>query len=99
MSRVIVATDDVRIARAVEAFGGTAVMTRVDHQSGTDRIAEVARHLSCDIIVNVQGDEPVIDPGMIDERRRAAGHGPRRGHVARWDSRWTTTATLRTRTS
>ncbi len=67
VSGVIVATDDARIARAVETFGGSAVMTRADHQSGTDRIAEVAERLTCDIIVNVQGDEPVLHPGMIED--------------------------------
>lgn len=70
VSGVIVATDDARIARAVEAFGGSAVMTRADHQSGTDRIAEVAGHLACDVIVNVQGDEPALHPEMIDEVAR-----------------------------
>lgn len=65
---VIVATDDERIADAVRNFGGTAVMTPVDCQSGSDRIAIVARDLpSAEIIVNVQGDEPVIPPAMIDE--------------------------------
>jgi 3-deoxy-manno-octulosonate cytidylyltransferase (CMP-KDO synthetase) len=64
---VLVATDDARIARVVEAFGGTAWLTRADHQSGSDRLAEVAARLSCDIIVNVQGDEPLVDPMMIEE--------------------------------
>lgn len=63
---VIVATDSPEIARAVSSFGGRVVMTRADHPSGTDRIAEVAASLSCDIIVNVQGDEPLIRPEMID---------------------------------
>jgi 3-deoxy-manno-octulosonate cytidylyltransferase (CMP-KDO synthetase) len=63
---VIVATDDKRIARAVEGFGGTAWMTRSDHQSGTDRLAEVAASLPCRIVVNVQGDEPLLDPRLID---------------------------------
>jgi 3-deoxy-manno-octulosonate cytidylyltransferase (CMP-KDO synthetase) len=67
VSRVIVATDDLRIARTVIAFGGEAKLTRPDHPSGTDRLAEVAAKLSCDIVVNVQGDEPLIDPGAIDE--------------------------------
>jgi 3-deoxy-manno-octulosonate cytidylyltransferase (CMP-KDO synthetase) len=62
----IVATDDVRIAEAVAAFGGAAVMTRADHVSGTDRIAEVAASLGCRIVVNVQGDEPLIEPDAID---------------------------------
>ena len=63
---VIVATDDERIASAVDAFGGTAVMTGTHHPTGTDRLAEVAAALSSDIIINVQGDEPLIDAGAID---------------------------------
>jgi 3-deoxy-manno-octulosonate cytidylyltransferase (CMP-KDO synthetase) len=63
---VIVATDDERIARAVEGFGGTAWMTRADHVTGTDRLAEVAASLSCRIVVNVQGDEPLLDPAVVD---------------------------------
>jgi 3-deoxy-manno-octulosonate cytidylyltransferase (CMP-KDO synthetase) len=62
---VVVATDDQRIADAVDAFGGIARMTRSTHRTGTDRIAEVAADLACDIVVNVQGDEPLIDPAMI----------------------------------
>ncbi len=67
VSRVLVATDDERIARAVAAFGGEAIMTRATHQTGTDRLAEVAAGLDCDIIVNVQGDEPLVTPAMIEE--------------------------------
>jgi 3-deoxy-manno-octulosonate cytidylyltransferase (CMP-KDO synthetase) len=67
ISGVLVATDDARIAQAVEAFGGRAVMTRPDHVSGTDRIAEVAAALSCDLVVNVQGDEPLLAPEAIEE--------------------------------
>ncbi|MFO7695156.1 MAG: 3-deoxy-manno-octulosonate cytidylyltransferase [Vicinamibacterales bacterium] len=63
---VIVATDDDRIAEEVARFGGAWVMTRPDHLSGTDRIAEVARGLSCDIVINVQGDEPALDPAAIE---------------------------------
>ena len=63
---VIVATDDDRIAAAVDAFGGTAVMTRSDHATGTDRLAEVAAALDSEIVVNVQGDEPQIAPEAID---------------------------------
>lgn len=66
VSRVIVATDDLRIANAVSAIGGEAVMTSTDHETGTDRLAEVAAGLDSDLIVNVQGDEPLIDPAMID---------------------------------
>jgi 3-deoxy-manno-octulosonate cytidylyltransferase (CMP-KDO synthetase) len=62
---VVVATDDQRIFDAVKAFGGVARMTGASHRTGTDRVAEVARELSSDIIVNVQGDEPLIDPAMI----------------------------------
>jgi 3-deoxy-manno-octulosonate cytidylyltransferase (CMP-KDO synthetase) len=66
VSAVLVATDDPRIAEAVDGFGGTAVMTRSDHASGTDRLAEVAQHLTCDVVVNVQGDEPLLDPASVD---------------------------------
>ena len=65
---VAVATDDTRILRAVEAHGHRALMTRADHPSGTDRIAEAAAALGLDgaeIVVNVQGDEPLIDPGLV----------------------------------
>jgi 3-deoxy-manno-octulosonate cytidylyltransferase (CMP-KDO synthetase) len=65
LSGVLVATDDLRVRDAVEAHGHRAVMTREDHRSGTDRLAEVAAGLDCDVIVNVQGDEPLIDPAMI----------------------------------
>jgi 3-deoxy-manno-octulosonate cytidylyltransferase (CMP-KDO synthetase) len=65
--RVIVATDDERILSAVKSFGGEAMMTSSQHATGTDRIAEVAKSLDCDIVVNVQGDEPLIRPEMIDE--------------------------------
>lgn len=63
---VIVATDSETIFEKVLSFGGKAVMTSPEHQSGTDRIAEVAAALNCDIMVNVQGDEPLIRPEMID---------------------------------
>jgi 3-deoxy-manno-octulosonate cytidylyltransferase (CMP-KDO synthetase) len=66
VTAVVVATDDERIARVVEGFGGVAVMTRADHPTGTDRLAEVAGLLACGIVVNVQGDEPLIDPAVID---------------------------------
>lgn len=66
-NEVIVATDDPRIAAEVSRFGGTVIMTRDDHPTGTDRLAEVARKRpDIDIIVNVQGDEPLIDPSTID---------------------------------
>jgi 3-deoxy-manno-octulosonate cytidylyltransferase (CMP-KDO synthetase) len=62
----VVATEDERIKTAVEAFGGEAIITRRDHRTGTDRVAEVATHLTADIYVNVQGDEPLIDPRTVD---------------------------------
>jgi 3-deoxy-manno-octulosonate cytidylyltransferase (CMP-KDO synthetase) len=64
--RVIVATDDERILRAVEEFGGEARMTRTEHRTGTERIAEVAAREEGDVFVNVHGDEPLLDPGTID---------------------------------
>jgi 3-deoxy-manno-octulosonate cytidylyltransferase (CMP-KDO synthetase) len=63
---VLVATDDRRIQEAVAAFGGQAVLTSAAHATGTDRVAEVVRQLRCDIVVNVQGDEPCIAPSAID---------------------------------
>lgn len=64
---VVVATDDERIRTAVEEHGGRAVMTRTDHVTGTDRLAEVAEKMTdYDLIINVQGDEPLIDPTVID---------------------------------
>jgi 3-deoxy-manno-octulosonate cytidylyltransferase (CMP-KDO synthetase) len=66
VGRVIVATDDQRIIDAVKRFGGEARMTRTDHRTGTERIAEVAAHEHGDVFVNVQGDEPLIDPLAID---------------------------------
>ena len=70
VTRVVVATDDERIRSAVASFGGEAVMTSPSHPTGTDRIAEVASAVPCDLVVNVQGDEPLIHPGMIDEALR-----------------------------
>jgi len=67
VSEVIVATDDERVAAAVRTFGGRVEMTDKGHETGTDRLAEVAARLDSDIIVNVQGDEPLIEPAMIDE--------------------------------
>jgi 3-deoxy-manno-octulosonate cytidylyltransferase (CMP-KDO synthetase) len=66
ISRVIVATDDERIVEAVQIHGGEARMTSSTHASGTDRVAEVAASLDCEFIVNVQGDEPLIEPSTID---------------------------------
>src|SRR5438093_6212148 len=66
LERVIVATDDMRIADAVRAAGGEVALTRSDHPSGTDRLAEVARELDAAIVVNVQGDLPLLDPAMVE---------------------------------
>ena len=66
LEQVLVATDDERIRAAVHGFGGRAVMTRSDHPTGTDRLAEVARGLDVEIVCNIQGDEPLIDPHAID---------------------------------
>jgi 3-deoxy-manno-octulosonate cytidylyltransferase (CMP-KDO synthetase) len=66
VTQVLVATDDARIAEAVRGFGGHVVMTSPDHPSGTDRVAEVAAGLACEVIVNLQGDEPAMDPAMLD---------------------------------
>ena len=69
LSAVIVATDDPRIAEAVASFSVPdvkAVMTRADHPSGTDRVAEAIEGEACDIVINIQGDEPLMDPALID---------------------------------
>lgn len=66
VNEVFVATDDERILKAVEGSGAKGVLTSSDHQSGTDRIAEVAEKLDSDIIVNVQGDEPLIEPEAVN---------------------------------
>jgi 3-deoxy-manno-octulosonate cytidylyltransferase (CMP-KDO synthetase) len=65
-SRIIIATDDDRIASAARGFGAEVFMTRPDHPSGTDRVAEVAAQIEADVVVNLQGDEPLIDPAAID---------------------------------
>ena len=63
---VIIATDEPKVAKVVEGFGGRAVMTSPNHPSGTDRISEAVQGLDCDIIINVQGDEPLIPTSVID---------------------------------
>ncbi len=74
---VLVATDDDRVYQAVEKFGGRAEMTRDDHPSGTDRLAEVARrHPEAQVIINVQGDEPMIPPEIIDRLAAAFAQEP-----------------------
>ena len=64
---VLIATDDQQVVDAVEAFGGKAVMTSPEHPSGTDRICEAASGLDCDIIINIQGDEPLIPVEVIND--------------------------------
>ena len=71
IDRVIVATDDRRILDTVTHFGGEAELTSTHHISGTDRVAEVADQLPCDTVVNLQGDEPLMEPQLIDELIRA----------------------------
>ncbi len=66
LSKVIIATDDERIHKAARAFGAQVTMTRADHLSGTDRVAEAASADNASVIVNIQGDEPLIDPSAID---------------------------------
>src|ERR1700722_3564869 len=64
---VVVATDDERIRSVVQSFGGKAVMTSAEHRSGTDRVAEAVRAMDADVVVNIQGDEPMLDPAMLAE--------------------------------
>ncbi len=66
LSELVVATDDERIADCARGFGAIVVMTRGDHVSGTDRVAEAALGSKCEVVVNIQGDEPLIDPAAID---------------------------------
>jgi 3-deoxy-manno-octulosonate cytidylyltransferase (CMP-KDO synthetase) len=73
---VIVATDDRRIEKAVRGFGGKVVMTSSRHHSGTDRVAEVARNTKAAVVVNIQGDEPLIEPGAIDKAVKALTEDP-----------------------
>ena len=77
VDRVIVATDDERIVKAVETFGGEARMTRPDHRTGTERVAEVAAHVEGEIFVNVQGDEPLLDPVALETAVNALLEEPR----------------------
>ena len=83
LDAVVVATDDERILREVLAFQGTAVMTSADHRSGTDRVAEAVRSIpgAPPLVVNIQGDEPFLDPGVIDAVALALREDP--------DSVWT----------
>lgn len=86
IERVIVATDDDRVFQAVEACGGEAVMTSSSHASGTDRIAEVATSIQdAEIIVNVQGDEPLISADTIDRALDRLANDPQAGIVTTWE--------------
>lgn len=76
VSEVLVATDDERIAQAVRTFGGTAVLTRADHPSGTDRVAEAVRAIEAELVVNLQGDEPAFDVKAVDELVRLMAGEP-----------------------
>jgi 3-deoxy-manno-octulosonate cytidylyltransferase (CMP-KDO synthetase) len=66
LSKLIIATDDERIYKAARSFGARVIMTRQDHLSGTDRVAEAASGEDASVVVNIQGDEPLIDPAAID---------------------------------
>ena len=77
LDEILIATDDARIAENAESFGAKIVMTSNDHVSGTDRIAEVAQtDQDCTHIINIQGDEPLIDPGLIDQLAEKISNDP-----------------------
>jgi 3-deoxy-manno-octulosonate cytidylyltransferase (CMP-KDO synthetase) len=75
-SQVLVATDDPRIVAVVESFGGQVVLTSRRHRTGTDRVAEVARKLDAEVIINLQGDEPLVDPAALDLLPELLRHDP-----------------------
>ncbi len=77
LDKVVVATDDQRVYDAVVAFGGEAVMTSVNHPTGSDRVAEAASHYpDCDYVINIQGDEPLVPPQIIDDIGSALINSP-----------------------
>jgi 3-deoxy-manno-octulosonate cytidylyltransferase (CMP-KDO synthetase) len=76
LSSTIIATDDERVFEAARRFGARVRMTRADHISGTDRVAEVASAENAEVIVNIQGDEPLIDPAAIDAAILPVAHDP-----------------------
>ena len=77
LDKVVVATDDDRVYNAVIAFGGEAVMTSVNHPTGSDRVAEAASHYAdCDYVINIQGDEPLVPPEIIDDIGTALINSP-----------------------
>jgi 3-deoxy-manno-octulosonate cytidylyltransferase (CMP-KDO synthetase) len=76
LTATIIATDDERIYQAARGFGARVVMTRADHVSGTDRVAEAASGENAELVVNIQGDEPLIDPAAIDAAILPLAHDP-----------------------
>ena len=76
LDKVVVATDDQRVYDAVIAFGGEAVMTSVNHPTGSDRVAEAASNFDCDYVINIQGDEPLVPPEIIDDIGSALINSP-----------------------
>ena len=76
LSSIVIATDDERVFAAARSFGARVRMTRPDHASGTDRVAEVASAETAEIVVNIQGDEPLIDPAAIDCAILPLAHEP-----------------------
>src|SRR5262245_10359080 len=76
LERVVVATDDARIADACDGFGAEVAMTSASHSTGTDRIAEVAAGLDADVVVNIQGDEPLVEGPVIDAAVDALARDP-----------------------
>ena len=82
IDKVVVATEDTRILEAVEAFGGDAMLTSPDCATGTDRVAEVARSYECELVVNIQGDEPLMRPEMIDQLAQAKSEFRVMSHTA-----------------
>jgi len=77
IQEVFVATDDLRIRKAVEAFGGKVVMTSPEHKTGTDRIAEAVSGLEVEIVINVQGDEPLVHPEMLEQAMQPLVENPK----------------------
>lgn len=77
LSEVMIACDDDRISKAAAEFGAKAVMTAKDHESGTDRIAEAVANIPVEVVVNIQGDEPLIDPEVIDNLAKALLDDPK----------------------
>ena len=76
LTATIIATDDERVHEAARSFGARVVMTRADHVSGTDRVAEAASGEDAELVVNIQGDEPLIDPAAIDAAILPLAHDP-----------------------